>query len=160
MTSSRETNLRRTRNAVCAALVLLAAAAPVVAESPFHLELEGGPAWQTRNDFAVPGDVGTRLSLGDAPAVAAFRGTLIWDFGERWSFRVLAAPFSTETEFVAASPVRFEDALFAAGVPLTQRFEFNSYRFSFSLPFLVAGALVVPRRRHRQGAGCQHRARR
>ena len=139
MTSSRETNRNRTRDAVCAALALLAAAAPVLAESPFHIELEGGPAWQTRNDFAVPGDVGTRLSLGDAPAVAAFRGTLVWDFGERWSFRVLAAPFSTETEFVADSPVRFEAAVFAAGVPLTQRFEFNSYRFSFFYRFRSSG---------------------
>lgn len=139
MTSSHETFLRGLRKVAGAALVLLAAAAPILAESPFRLELEGGPAWQTRNDFAVPGDVGTRLSLGDAPAVAALRGTLLWDFGERWSFRVLAAPFSTETEFVADSRVRFEDALFAAGVPLTQRFEFNSYRFSFLYRFSSPG---------------------
>ncbi len=109
----------------------------------------------------MPGDVGTRLSLGDAPTVAAFRGSpWLWDFGERWSFRVLAAPFSTETEFVADSPVRFEDAVFAAGVPLTQRFEFNSYRFSFFYRFSVVRALVVPRRSDRQGAGREHRTRR
>ncbi len=139
MTSRPGTILRGIRRTVCAALLLLSAAVPVVGQSPFRFEIEGGPAWQTRNDFAVPGDVGTRLSLGAAPAVAAFRGTLIWDFGKRWSFRVLAAPFSSETEFVAASPIRFEDAVFAAGVPLTQRFEFNSYRFSFLYRFRSTG---------------------
>lgn len=71
--------------------------------------------------------------------MAALRGTLIWDFGERWSLRVLAAPFSTETESVADSPVHFEDAVFPAGTPLTQHFEFNSYRFSFFYRFRSEG---------------------
>jgi len=139
MTSRPGTILRGSRKAVCAVLLLLPAAAPVVAQSPFRLELEGGPAWQTRNDFAVPGKGGTRLSLDDAPTVAAFRLAGIWDFGERWSFRALVAPFSTETEFVAADPVRFEETVFAGGVPLTQRFEFNSYRFSFFYRFSSPG---------------------
>ena len=140
MLSSPESILRLIRRSLCiSGLLIIAAVVPLRADSPFRLELEGGPAWQTRNDFAVPGDVGSRVSLADAPAVAALRGTLIWDFGERWSLRVLAAPFSTETEFVADSPVRFEDAVFPAGVPLTQRFEFNSYRFSFLYRFRSEG---------------------
>ena len=77
---------------LCAAA---AAAAPASASDRFRLELEGGAAWQLRNDFAVPGDTGTRLSIDDANAgpFAAFRGTLWWDLGERSSLRLLAAPF-------------------------------------------------------------------
>lgn len=119
--------------------LLAAAATPVAADSPFRLDLEAGPAWQTRNDFAIPGDSGTRLSLADAPVEAAFRATLAWNFGERWSFRALAAPFASETEFVSSTPVDFDGTTFAAGVPLTQRFEFNSYRFTFFRRFTPEG---------------------
>lgn len=69
MTSSPESILRLFRRILCvsglAMIATVAGDAPVRADAPFRLELEGGPAWQTRNDFAVPGDVGTRVSLAD-----------------------------------------------------------------------------------------------
>ena len=48
------------------ALAALALAGPAAADDRFRLELEGGAAWQLRNDFAVPGTTGTRLSIDEA----------------------------------------------------------------------------------------------
>ena len=130
----------RTRSRAAALVLLASAAAPAVAGSDLRLELEGGPVWQVRNDFAVPGDSGTELRLGDAPAATAGRLTLVWDFGERWSLRALAAPLATDTTFVSPDPVSFAGTEFAAGVPITQRFEFDSYRLTLFRRFATAGA--------------------
>ncbi len=69
MISSLETILPRPGRKLClSGLVMIATVAPARTDSPFRLELEGGPAWQTRNDFAVPGDVGTHVSPADTGA--------------------------------------------------------------------------------------------
>lgn len=94
----------------------------------FALDLEAGPAWQLRNDFAVPGDDGTLVRLEDRGPVAAVRATLTWRATERWSVRFLAAPLSTESEFTPSTPVRFEDATFAAGESIRAEYRFDSYR--------------------------------
>lgn len=119
-----------------ASLTLLASlapgpAAPAAAQSPFRFDLEAGAAWQTRNTFAVPGEGGTRVDLDEVAETFAVRATLTWDFGERWSARLVAAPLSTESEFVSAAPVAFDGTLFPAGAPLTQDYRFDSYRLSF-----------------------------
>jgi len=119
-----------------AGLTLLAAlafgaAAPAAAESPFRFDLEAGAAWQTRNTFAVPGDSGTRVDLDEVAETFAARATLTWDFGERWSARLVAAPLSTDSDFVSDTPVAFDGTLFPAGESLTQSYQFDSYRLSF-----------------------------
>jgi len=69
MISSPKSILPRLGRKLCVSgLLIIATVAPVRADSPFRLELEGGPAWQTRNDFAVPGDVGTHVSPADTGA--------------------------------------------------------------------------------------------
>jgi hypothetical protein len=128
------------RSLAVAAALLTSTAAPVVAGSGFRLELEGGPVWQVRNDFAVPGDSGTALRLGQAPAAASGRLTLVWDFGRHWSLRALVAPLATETRFVSEVPVSFAGTEFPAGVPLLQRFEFDSYRLTLFRRFETASA--------------------
>ena len=128
------------RSLAAAVALLAATAAPALAGSGFRLDLEGGPVWQVRNDFAVPGDSGTGLRLGAAPGVASGRLTLVWDFGERWSLRALAAPLATETRFVSEVPVSFAGTEFAAGATLTQRFQFDSYRLTLFRRFETAGA--------------------
>jgi len=122
------------------ALVLLLVAGAAHAESRFRLDLEAGAAWQTRNTFAAPGDTGTRVDLDDTAETLASRVTLTWDFGERWSLRLLAAPLATETTFVADAPVEFEGLRFAAGEPIRQRYRFDSYRVSFVRAFEPRGA--------------------
>lgn len=126
---------------IAAALLLSAAAAPALADDRFRLELEGGAAWQLRNDFAVPGDTGTRLSIDDANGgpFAAFRGTLWWHLGERSSLRLLAAPLRTSATLTPDAAVDFNGTTFAAGQPLDVDYVFDSYRLSYVYRFRSSG---------------------
>lgn len=126
---------------VSVVLVLaLAGAAPAAAEA-FRLELEGGAAWQLRNDFAVPGDTGTRISLDEATTgpFAAFRGTLWADVSRRTSLRLLAAPLRTTASLTPAAPVEFNGTTFPGGQPLDVTYVFNSYRLSWVYRFGSSG---------------------
>lgn len=117
------------------------AASPALADDRFRLELEGGAAWQLRNDFAVPGDTGTRLSIDDANGgpFAAFRGTLWWRLGERSSLRLLAAPLRTSATLTPDAAVDFNGTTFAAGQPLDVDYVFDSYRLSYVYRFRSSG---------------------
>lgn len=112
------------------ALVFILFAFPLSlsAQERFTLDLEAGPAWQFRNDFAVPGDGGTLVRLEDRGPVGSVRATLTWRASERWSLRFLAAPLSTESDFVSDAPIRFEDTTFAAGETIRADYRFDSYR--------------------------------
>lgn len=119
----------------------LAAAGPAAAEDRFRLELEGGASWQLRNDFAVPGDTGTRLSLDevtDGPS-AAFRGTLWADISRRSSLRLLAAPLRTKASLTPDTPVDFNGTTFPGGQPLDVTYVFDSYRLSYVYRFKHSG---------------------
>jgi len=123
-----------------ATLVALAAHRPA-SSSDFEATVEGGAAWQTRNDFRIPGDGGTLVKLADfdsGPA-AAFRATLRWDFTERQSLRLLAAPLSLETTFKPAEPVVFQDLVFPTGQPTDARYVFNSWRLTWYWRFASSG---------------------
>jgi len=95
--------------------------------------LESGAAWQTRNDFRIPGDGGTLVDLAayETGPFAAFRATLTWDVTARQSLRLLAAPLRVETAFAPESPVVFQDLVFPAGRPLDATYVFNSYRLTW-----------------------------
>lgn len=129
-----------TRVLVSLALVLLPAA-EALGERPVRLDLEGGAVWQSRNSFAVPGDTGTRVALAeyDTGPYAAFRGSMTWDAGARWSLRFVAAPLSTTTTFTPTSPVLFQGESFAAGQPLTVDYRFNSHRATWYYRFPASG---------------------
>jgi len=127
-----------------ASTVLLAAAAtaaPALAADRFRLELEGGAAWQLRNDFAVPGETGTRLSIDEANGgpFLAVRGTLWYDLSARSSLRLLAAPLRTNATLTTDTPVEFNGTTFAAGVPLDVDYVFDSYRLSYVYRFKSSG---------------------
>jgi hypothetical protein len=85
-----------------------------------QLALESGAAWQTRNDFRIPGDSGTLVKLAeyDQGPVPAFRATLSWDLGAHQSLRLLAAPLRVETTFTPSEPVVFQDLVFPSGQPI------------------------------------------
>ncbi|MHB8800076.1 MAG: porin family protein [Thermoanaerobaculia bacterium] len=113
---------------------------PVAAEG-FRLDLEAGAAWQLRNDFAVPGSGGTRLSIDEAdrgPFLAA-RATLWADVGERSSLRLVAAPFRAEARLTPETSVEFDGATFAAGEPLEATWVFDSWRLSYVWRFRSSG---------------------
>lgn len=103
-----------------------------------RLELEGGAAFQTKNDFAVPGDSGTRVSL-ENDSTAAFRASLHWDFSRKWSLRFLAAPLRLQQDFALSQPVQFQDTLFAAGQTISSNFRFDSYRATAYYRFAPRG---------------------
>lgn len=124
-----------------AALAAAALAAPAFADDRFRLELEGGAAWQLRNDFAVPGDAGTRLSIDEANGgpFAAFRGTLWADVSRRTSLRLLAAPLRTKATLTPDTDVEFNGTVFPAGRPLDVDYVFDSYRLSWVWRFRSSG---------------------
>lgn len=92
------------------------------------LDLEVAAAWQLRNDFAVPGEGGTLVRLPDDGPAPAGRATLTWNRWERWSLRIVAAPYSSDAVVVPTEPVLFEDAVFPAGEPVEVDYRFNSWR--------------------------------
>jgi len=116
-----------------AAAVLSLVAPPRAAAGEVEGAVEGGAAWQTRNDFRIPGDGGTlvRLADFDSGPVPAFRATLRWDLTEHQSLRFLAAPLRLETRFTAAEPISFQDLVFPAGQPTDATYVFNSYRLTW-----------------------------
>jgi hypothetical protein len=121
------------RHAVAPVLALFVALAASVGAGDLHASLEAGAAWQTRNDFRIPGDGGTLVELAkyDSGPVAAFRATLTWDLSARQSLRLLAAPLRLETTFTPESPVVFQDLVFPAGRPTDATYVFNSYRLTW-----------------------------
>ncbi len=121
------------------ATVLMLLAPVGSADDRFTLDLETGAAWQLRNDFAVPGDAGTLVRLDDEGPTFAGRATLNWSVNERWSVRLLAAPLSTDSTYVPADTVLFEDATFTAGDPIHVDYRFDSYRVSGVYHFRSSG---------------------
>jgi hypothetical protein len=111
------------------ATLLAAPAAP----GEIRASLEGGAAWQTRNDFRIPGDGGTLVELAEYEKgpVPAFRATLTWDVTPRQSLRLLAAPLRVETTFVPDGPIDFQDLTFPAGQPTDATYVFDSYRLTW-----------------------------
>jgi len=114
-------------------VVLLVVLAAPAGAGGWRASLEAGAAWQTRNDFRIPGDGGSlvRLAEEDHGPVPAFRATLTWDLGSHQSLRFLAAPLRFETTFRPESAVVFQDLVFPAGRPTDATYVFNSYRLSW-----------------------------
>jgi hypothetical protein len=109
------------------------------AQDRFTLDLEAGAAWQLRNDFAVPGDTGTRVGLDEKGPAFSGRATLNWNVNERWSVRFLAAPLSSESDYLPAADVSFQSAVFAAGTPIRVDYRFDSYRVGGVYRFRSSG---------------------
>jgi hypothetical protein len=65
-----------------------------------------------------------RLPQGDGSS--AFRASLYWDTGQRFSLRFVAAPLSTATDFVPTSPVFFNGVTFQPGESVTTDYRFDT----------------------------------
>lgn len=111
-------------------LAMFFVSAAAFPQDRFAAEIEAGPAWQLRNDFAVPGEGGTLVRVDERGPSTAARVTLTWKMNDRWSLRALAAPLSVESELRPDRPIVFQDATFAAGEPLRVDYRFDSYRVS------------------------------
>ncbi len=119
-----------------AALVcLVALAAPGAAEAAdAFADVEMGFVWASRNDVAIPGTSGTRLSLVNdlVPDEAPYARTRVGaTFGDRHAVFVTWAPVRLEASGVLRRDVRFRDVNFAAGSRVHARFVFDSYRATY-----------------------------
>jgi hypothetical protein len=120
-------------------VVAVCVVAPASRAGDFHAALEGGAAWQERNDFRIPGDGGTLVELPDDGPVPSFRATLTWDLTPRQSVRLLAAPLRIEQTFTPSEPVSFQGLEFPAGVPADSSYRFDSYRATWYWRFAPKG---------------------
>ncbi|NNL31178.1 MAG: hypothetical protein HKO77_09155 [Gemmatimonadetes bacterium] len=103
------------------------------------IELEGGSAWQSRNEVQIPNnETADRFSLADLAGSGAWpaaRVYVTWNVSDRHGIRLLLAPFSlTETGLVDAS-LRFAGATYDEATPVTATYTFNSYRLSYRWRF-------------------------
>lgn len=121
--------------------LLSLAPVPAWSQDRFRLDLEGAAAWQTRNQFRIPGATGTLVSLEDYTSgpFPALRATLVWDLGEHSSLRLLAAPLRLDVDFTPETPIDFQGETFAAGRPTRARYEFDSYRLTWLYRFRPSG---------------------
>jgi hypothetical protein len=129
--NSRTVVLITARAAGLAALLVGAGTSARAGE--LRASLEAGAAWQSRNDFRIPGDAGTPVDLAmyESGPFPAFRGTLTLDLTSHQSLRLLAAPLRVETALTPESPVSFQDLVFPPGQPLEATYVFNSYRLTW-----------------------------
>jgi hypothetical protein len=134
------------RTNVFSALLLAALfAAPSVgaAQEPrWALDLENGAVFTWYNDVRIPGNTGTLFS---------FTKDLTSNNGYFWRVRLdvrlgakhvlsgLAAPLGIDASGTFDRPVSFAGEVFAPGVPVTGRYVFNSYRFTYRYEFLNKG---------------------
>ena len=107
--------------------------------SSFQFELEGGAAWQSRNDVEIPNDgSATRFSLSDLLGNGPWpvgRVYLTWRFSESQAVRLLYAPLSVTATGVLQEPTDFAGATYASGTPTEATYKFNSYRVSYRWRF-------------------------
>ena len=121
---------------LCLTCVLSLSSAVVAQEEPrFSLELELGPAWQSRNTVQIPNtEAGTRFSLeelvGSGPW-AAGRLYFTWNINRRHSLRVLAAPLSYTESGIFDETVNFAGETYEAGLPTEATYQFNSWRVGY-----------------------------
>lgn len=120
-----------------------AAAAPIAAPGAWSLAVEGGLAFNTRNDVQVPGATGTRFSLTrdlDTDPTRTMRLRLGYDLSERQHLWALIAPLRIVAKGAVDAPIRFEGVEYAAGVPLEAHYRFDSYRVTYGYDAYVRGA--------------------
>ena len=125
---------------LCLACVLALSGAVTAEDDPrFSLELELGPTWQSRNTVQIPNtEAGTRFSLKDLVGSgpwAAGRVYFTWNFNQRHSLRVLAAPLSYTESGVFDETVRFAGDTYEPGLPTEATYQFNSWRVGYRWRF-------------------------
>jgi hypothetical protein len=118
---------------------MVASLASATDDSRFVLELELGPAWQSRNTVQIPNtEAGTRFSLeelvGSGPW-AAGRLYFTWNITPRHGLRVLAAPLSYTENGVSDRTIAFAGETFEPGHPTEATYQFNSWRVGYRWRF-------------------------
>jgi hypothetical protein len=114
-------------------------------EDGYHLEIEAGGAWQSRNNAQSPTSTGsffpqgTRFSLIDLQGTEPnpyFRLSAGYSWGGRHQVHMLYAPLSITGTGSFAVSVAFQGANFAPNTATEGRYRFNSYRIGYRYKFL------------------------
>ena len=105
----------------------------------FTVDLEAGPAWQSRNIAESPNDgTATRFSIEELAGRGPFpagRLTLGWNPSERHGLRILLAPLSIRETATLQEEIRFEGETFEAGRAVEATYTFNSWRATYRYRF-------------------------
>lgn len=132
---------RRPPSSALMVVLALAIASPAAAQSAGGrwLELEGLRYDFSRNDLRKPNDAsGDRFSLlpfADRANTARLSAELPipwWGAGHR--LRLTWAPLSLEGASSFTAPVRFQGSTFAAGTLTTARYDFDTWRATYTVP--------------------------
>jgi hypothetical protein len=135
---------RLSRPALAAAALAAALSAPAAAQRAAErgpwVELEVQRIGFDRNDIRKPndaqGDLFSALPFtGDSAngvRLAAELPVTWWGSGHR--LRLVYAPLSVEGTAAFAAPVRFQGTSFAAGVPTTLGYDFDTWRATYAVP--------------------------
>lgn len=118
----------------CYALGLMSAPAHAQVLDGFMLELEAGPLAILQND----GRYGSGGTLYSADLTAQNRNLVLSQrfsgearFGGRHSLALLYAPLDVTTEVTLDRELTFRDRTFAAGTPVSSRYQFEGYRATY-----------------------------
>jgi hypothetical protein len=104
------------------------------AQDRWRIDVENGAAISGRNDVRIPGDTAARFSLTDdlsSDTAYFWRVRADLRLGRKHVLSALAAPLEIDASGAFNRPVSFAGATFAAGVPVTGRYVFNSYRLTY-----------------------------
>ncbi|MEI7443727.1 MAG: hypothetical protein WCK28_02460 [Burkholderiales bacterium] len=138
---------RRTTGALILA-ALAAPAVPAVAQTaaPAALEFELDRYQVRQNTLQRPNtDAGDRFSALPYLGESLTTGRLAVDLPfERWGaghrIGLAYVPLSAEGTATPATGLRYQGTAFAAGTPLTLKYRFNTWRFTYSVPVVEPGA--------------------
>jgi hypothetical protein len=100
----------------------------------WSVDFETGGAFSGYNDVQIPRETGTKFSLSQElnidPAFF-FRFRLTYSFGDKHHISALAALLRLDATGQIDRTVSFNEAEFAANVPLKSRYRFDSYRLTY-----------------------------
>lgn len=131
---------------ILVAAATIALATPAMAqEGRVRVELELGGSIASRNDVAIPGNVGTRFDLNalqGEPTSPLFRATLDWQPWERHGFRFAYQYLRNEGTGALPGPTLFRDVVFAPG-PARGRYQFDTWRATYRYTLFQGEAVTV-----------------
>jgi signal transduction histidine kinase len=108
----------------------------------WSFDFENGVALAGYNDVQIPRDAGTLFSLAEDLTIDPayfFRLRLGYRWKDRHTLSIFAAPFRLRAAGTADRAIDFNGDTFAAGIPLTGVYKFNSYRLTYRYDLVRRG---------------------
>ncbi len=121
----------------CVSVTVIGLGIPANASEDLSVFVEGGAAWQNRNDTQIPPASGTRLQIDqfDKGPFLHYRLEGYYRLNENHALRAVYAPYQVEVTGRADRNVQFNGQNFPNTADLTVNYKFNSYRLSYLYGF-------------------------